>query len=117
MLGVTTHGRNVFGDGQHAVVIGSGIAGLTAARVLVEYFPSVTVVERDSPPAMATYRPGVPQSRHVHALFVRGRVLLERLFPGLSEELLIPAPCCRSGRLTSCGTAHTAGAVGFARVS
>lgn len=73
---------------RRAVVIGGGIAGLVAARVLVEYVPSVVLVERDALPAEATFRPGVPQSRHVHALFVRGRLLLDRLFPGLGAELV-----------------------------
>jgi 2-polyprenyl-6-methoxyphenol hydroxylase-like FAD-dependent oxidoreductase len=77
-----------WGDGRGAVVIGSGMAGLTAARVLAEYFPRVTIVERDTLPATATFRPGVPQSRHVHALFVQGRLLLDRLFPGLGQELM-----------------------------
>lgn len=30
-------------------------------------------------------RPGVPQSRHVHALLARGRLELERLFPGFAK--------------------------------
>ena len=33
--------------GEHAIVIGGSIAGLMTARVLVEYFDSVTVLERD----------------------------------------------------------------------
>src|SRR5688572_17741909 len=70
-----------------AIVIGGGIAGLFAARVLAEHVDRVTVVERDRPPPGPEFRPGVPQSRHVHALLVRGRVLLERLFPGLGAEL------------------------------
>lgn len=72
---------------RHAIVIGGGIAGLLAARVLAEHFNRVTVIERDRPPAGPAFRPGVPQARHVHALFVRGRILLERLFPGFGAEL------------------------------
>lgn len=72
---------------RHAVVIGSGIAGLLAARVLAEHFDRITVVERDRPPPGPEFRPGVPQARHVHALLVRGRILLERLFPGFGAEL------------------------------
>ena len=34
----------------HAVVIGSGIAGLTAARVLTDHFAQVTIIERDRLP-------------------------------------------------------------------
>ncbi|WP_211175858.1 hypothetical protein [Brasilonema sp. UFV-L1] len=34
-------------NGSHAVVIGGSMAGLLAARILVEHFEHVTVVERD----------------------------------------------------------------------
>jgi choline dehydrogenase-like flavoprotein len=36
--------------GEHAVVLGAGMAGLLAARVLSEFYDSVTVVERDRLP-------------------------------------------------------------------
>ncbi|APT11053.1 hypothetical protein BS641_12985 [Mycobacterium avium subsp. hominissuis] len=36
--------------GEHAVVLGAGIAGLLAARVLSEFYDSVSVVERDKLP-------------------------------------------------------------------
>ena len=89
MLDVTGRERGALtsNGGRRAVVIGGGIAGLLAARVLAEHFDRVTVVERDRPPLGPEFRPGVPQSRHVHALFVRGRILLERLFPGFGAEL------------------------------
>lgn len=38
-----------------AVVIGSSIAGLTAARVLADHFAQVIVIERDQLPAI--YKP------------------------------------------------------------
>lgn len=72
----------------HAVVIGSGIAGLTAARVLANYFRQVTVVDRDTSPDPVDFRRGVPQTRHAHRLLPRGQMILERLFPRLVEELL-----------------------------
>src|SRR5688500_9434372 len=75
-------------DERRAIVVGAGVAGLLAARVLVEQFDRVAVVERDALPAGPDFRPGVPQSRHIHALFVRGRQLLERLLPGLGDELV-----------------------------
>ena len=34
----------------HAVVVGSSMAGLTAARVLVDHFAQVTLVDRDRLP-------------------------------------------------------------------
>ncbi|ANZ38323.1 hypothetical protein BBK82_21890 [Lentzea guizhouensis] len=71
-----------------AVVIGGGIAGLLAARVLTETCDDVVVLERDRLSDEPEYRAGVPQGRHVHGLLVRGGELLEELFPGLRDELV-----------------------------
>ncbi|MFS8101033.1 hypothetical protein LFM09_28310 [Lentzea alba] len=70
-----------------AVVVGGGIAGLLAARVLSESH-EVVVLERDKLSDEAEYRAGVPQGRHVHALLVRGGEIMEGLFPGLYDELV-----------------------------
>ena len=74
--------------GDHALVIGGSMAGLLAARVLVEYFDRVTIVDRDHFPTDPAPRKGLPQARHVHLLLARGRDILERLFPGIEAELL-----------------------------
>ena len=74
--------------GEHALVVGGSIAGLLAARVLRDYFDRVTVVERDTIPERAESRKGVPQGRHVHAIFLGGVKVIERLFPGLFDELV-----------------------------
>ncbi|MFE6843169.1 FAD-dependent oxidoreductase [Streptomyces sp. NPDC057686] len=74
---------------DHAVVLGAGLAGLLAARALAQRFARVTVVERDElPDAGPAFRPGVPQSRHVHVLWSRGLELMEELLPGVTRELL-----------------------------
>jgi 2-polyprenyl-6-methoxyphenol hydroxylase-like FAD-dependent oxidoreductase len=73
---------------SHAVVIGAGMAGLAAARVLTERYDRVTVLERDSLPASAEPRRGVPHGRHAHGLLARGREALEELFPGLTKDLV-----------------------------
>ncbi len=73
--------------GQHAVVIGASMGGLLAARVLADYYDTVTVVERDTFPAAGEPRKGVPQGRHAHGLHARGRVVLEQLFPGFTQEM------------------------------
>jgi 2-polyprenyl-6-methoxyphenol hydroxylase-like FAD-dependent oxidoreductase len=73
---------------DHAVVIGSGIAGLTAVRVLSDYFNQVTIIERDMLEAPHEFRQGVPQGRHTHTLMPRGQAILEQLFPGLLDEML-----------------------------
>lgn len=74
-------------SGMHAVVIGGSIAGLLAARVLVNHFDRVTIVERDRLPEQPVPRQGVPQANHVHVLLTQGQCILEQLFPGLEAEL------------------------------
>lgn len=72
---------------QHAVVIGGSMAGLLAARVLLNHFGRVTVLERDHIPDQPRPRSGVPQAHHVHILLTQGQRILEQLFPGLEGEL------------------------------
>jgi len=71
----------------HAVVMGGSIAGLLTARVLSDVFSRVTIIERDSLPSTPVPRKGVPQEHHVHLLLQRGKQIIERLFPGLTDEL------------------------------
>jgi 2-polyprenyl-6-methoxyphenol hydroxylase-like FAD-dependent oxidoreductase len=73
---------------EHAVVLGAGVGGLLAARVLSERFARVTVIERDALPPGPGGRRGVPQGRHVHGFQARGVQILEELFPGLVDELV-----------------------------
>ena len=73
---------------KHAIVIGSSIAGLLAARALSERFEQVTIVERDSLPKSVQPRKGVPQGEHGHGLLAAGLNSLERLFPGFSKQLI-----------------------------
>ncbi|MCJ1680105.1 FAD-dependent monooxygenase [Streptomyces sp. APSN-46.1] len=81
------HGHGGHG-GDHAVVLGAGLAGLLAARVLAEKFARVTIVERDElSDTGPAFRPGVPQSRHVHVLWSRGLALIERMLPGITGTL------------------------------
>src|SRR5688500_10089018 len=75
--------------GEHAVVIGAGMAGLLAARVLSEAYDQVTVVERDALPALGQGRRGVPQGRHAHVLLLSGQDALEELLPGFVGELVV----------------------------
>jgi 2-polyprenyl-6-methoxyphenol hydroxylase-like FAD-dependent oxidoreductase len=74
--------------GEHAVVLGASMAGLVAARVLAEFFETVTVVERDVLSDGADTRRGVPQGRQIHGLLLRGAQVLEELFPGILDELV-----------------------------
>src|SRR6476646_5160900 len=69
--------------GRHAIVIGAGVAGLVAARVLSDHFVRVTLMDRDFLPDAPMPRSWVPQGQHAHVLAHSGQVTLERLFPGL----------------------------------
>lgn len=69
------------------MVIGSSMAGMLAARVLLPHFARVTVFERDALPDGPEARKGVPQGRHFHGLLARGAQILEALFPGIFAEL------------------------------
>jgi 2-polyprenyl-6-methoxyphenol hydroxylase-like FAD-dependent oxidoreductase len=73
--------------GERAVVMGAGLAGLLTARVLSEFYPNVTLVERDRLGEEPAQRKGVPQARHLHSLLSRGSAALEELFPGVLGEL------------------------------
>ena len=74
--------------GDHAVVLGAGMAGLLAARVLADGYERVTVVERDPLLETTENRRGVPQGRHAHLLVPRGTQILNELFPGLVEDMV-----------------------------
>lgn len=73
--------------GRHVVVIGSGLAGLLAARVAAEHFEQVTVIDRDRFPDNPDHRKGAPQSHHAHGLLPRGQEIIGRLFPGIEDDL------------------------------
>src|SRR6059036_1396770 len=78
-----------------AVVLGGGLAGLGAARLLARHFPRVVVLERDRraetadpEDAFADWeRPGVPQFRHSHAFLARLRVVLLAHLPDVLDRL------------------------------
>jgi 2-polyprenyl-6-methoxyphenol hydroxylase-like FAD-dependent oxidoreductase len=73
--------------GRQAVVVGAGMAGLPAARVLADYFEHVVVLERDTLPTDASHRAGTPQARHTHGLLGGGQRALSDLFPGFEKDL------------------------------
>jgi 2-polyprenyl-6-methoxyphenol hydroxylase-like FAD-dependent oxidoreductase len=88
--------------GHHAVVLGCGMSGLTAARVLAEHFVRVTLIERDRSSETGLARAGTPQAAHAHLLLSSGCSILQRLFPGYRAEMMvrgaIEADLCDDGR-------------------
>lgn len=96
---------------QHAIVIGGSMAGLVAARVLADHYRQVTLVERDTFPATGEQRRGVPQGRHTHGLLASGRRVLDRFFPGISDDLLkggaVPGDLTHDARWVFEGSCHT----------
>jgi len=72
---------------RHAVVIGAGMAGLSAAKAVAPYFEKVVVLDRDALPDGPALRVGTPQARHAHGLLTGGQKALEELFPGIESEL------------------------------
>jgi 2-polyprenyl-6-methoxyphenol hydroxylase-like FAD-dependent oxidoreductase len=72
---------------RHAVVLGAGIGGLLAARVLSDAFATVDVYDRDALPTGPAHRKGVPHDVHLHGLLARGRAVLDELFPGATGDL------------------------------
>lgn len=71
---------------QKAVIIGGGIAGKLAARVLSDYFKEVLILEKDSQSTGPKPRKGARQGEHLHALLHAGQYGLEELFPGITEK-------------------------------
>jgi 2-polyprenyl-6-methoxyphenol hydroxylase-like FAD-dependent oxidoreductase len=76
---------------KHAVVVGSGMAGLVTSRVLSDHFEKVTVLERDAAPPDSDPRPGVPQGRHFHGLLPGGLLTLAELSTGATGRGLAAA--------------------------
>jgi 2-polyprenyl-6-methoxyphenol hydroxylase-like FAD-dependent oxidoreductase len=72
---------------EHAVVCGGSMAGLLAAKVLSDFYSSVTVIERDELPPGTFQRRGVSQGRHLHMMLSGGIPYLVKLFPGVIDDL------------------------------
>lgn len=70
-----------------AVIVGASIAGSSSAAALASLFNKVIVIERDALPQGAEKRRGVPHSGQFHILSAGGALDLEKIFPGLTEDL------------------------------
>lgn len=71
-----------------AVVIGGSIAGMPAAKVLLQTFDRVVVLEQDAGHARAEARPGAAQAWHLHHLLIGGQRILESIFPGITDDMV-----------------------------
>ncbi|OBI84411.1 FAD-binding oxidoreductase [Mycobacterium asiaticum] len=71
-----------------AVIIGGSIAGIAAAKVCSETFERVIVLEQDDAHRRREGRPGAAQGWHLHHLLTAGQIELERLFPGIVDDMV-----------------------------
>lgn len=71
-----------------AVVVGGSIAGIAVAKVLSETFEQVIVLEKDDSHRRREGRPGAAQGWHLHHLLTAGRIELERIFPGIIDDMV-----------------------------
>jgi 2-polyprenyl-6-methoxyphenol hydroxylase-like FAD-dependent oxidoreductase len=105
--------------GEHAIVLGASMAGLLAARVLSDFYATVTVVERDTLDDTAAVRRGVPQGRHIHGLLMRGAQALDELLPGILDDLVDAGAAVFDGtdlsKLYFCMSGHVAVRTGAAK--
>jgi 2-polyprenyl-6-methoxyphenol hydroxylase-like FAD-dependent oxidoreductase len=93
--------------GQHAIVIGGSIAGLMTARVLADFFASVTVLERDQISAEPAIHKSIPQGNHLHLLLLGGQQVLSQLYPNFSDNLQrLGAVRLRAGKDMACFFRH-----------
>jgi hypothetical protein len=83
----STHAAPTLVLGERAIVVGGGLAGLSAARALSDRVRQVVILGCDELSDGATPRPGVPQGKHPHGLLGGGLKALEQLFPGFGNEL------------------------------
>ena len=75
------------GGNRRAVVLGAGVAGLLAGRVLADTYREVLIVDRDQLDDTDAPRRAVPQGHHIHGLLASGHQIIESMFPGITEEL------------------------------
>jgi 2-polyprenyl-6-methoxyphenol hydroxylase-like FAD-dependent oxidoreductase len=73
--------------GEQAVIIGGSLAGLMTARVLADYFESVTVLERDHIEPGPALHKSIPQGNHVHGVLLGGQQVMASLYPNFLAKL------------------------------
>lgn len=63
---------------KKAVVIGGGVAGLAAAKVLGPHYDQVLIYDKAE----------IKQSLHQHVLLKSGQMILEKIFPGINQKFI-----------------------------
>ncbi|MDO8290286.1 MAG: FAD-binding oxidoreductase [Parvibaculum sp.] len=71
-----------------AIVIGGSIAGMATAKVLLEKYDRVIVLEKDQHHRRMEARPGAAQGWHLHHLLIAGQRQLETIFPGIIDDMV-----------------------------
>ncbi|TJY59540.1 2Fe-2S iron-sulfur cluster binding domain-containing protein [Sinimarinibacterium sp. CAU 1509] len=71
-----------------AIVVGGSIIGMSTAKVLLQKFERVIVLEKDSGHHRMEGRPGVAQGWHLHHLLIAGQRMLETVFPGIIDDMV-----------------------------
>ena len=80
------HDKNTT-KGEHALILGGGIAGLATAIVLAQHFSQVTIVEQDQYGGCETVRPHTAHGDHIHMLLAGGLIALSKIVPNLPKWL------------------------------
>jgi 2-polyprenyl-6-methoxyphenol hydroxylase-like FAD-dependent oxidoreductase len=70
------------------VVVGGGIAGLSASAALAKYAQEVILLEKGKRLDYPLIRKSIPQGHHIHILLKAGQNVLDELFPGLTANLI-----------------------------
>lgn len=73
---------------ERAIIVGASMAGLLAARICADHFKEVVILEKDELPIGPQHRKGIPQDQQLHLLLAKGNQIINRLFPGIGEELV-----------------------------
>ncbi|MEN0140341.1 MAG: FAD-dependent monooxygenase, partial [Rhodococcus sp. (in: high G+C Gram-positive bacteria)] len=79
---------NVTPLGDRLVILGAGIGGSYTALMCAPYFAETVIIDRDAIPDTPEYRPGVPQSAHIHALLRAPLDVANEAVPGFEDALV-----------------------------
>lgn len=86
--------------GNTALVLGGGLAGIISARVLLNHYKHVVIVEYDDYNTKDRVRGMVPQGAHCHLVLAIVALTLKSLFPSIQDEL-----ASRGGHVGDLGSA------------